>query len=268
MIPAFIFFMEISTYIPEQPFWELSTDEFVSCSTSTTGVLRQYYSFQMSPDRGQTLLAVPDGVVDIIFRCCGTNPHAQVYGSVLKGKQITFVEGAQYFGVRFLPGAAEPVLGCPLDQFTDHNVLLDDVQGGTNELVDLISSADSFQERVMRFEEYHNVRAKKNKPVPPLVHDMLSKINASFGDIRIQTLADETGYSSRHLNNVFKKHVGVSPKFYERVVRFQRCLDQLQRHHPADLTELAYDAGYYDQAHFINEFKEFSLKTPTQVLCS
>ncbi len=259
--------MDASAYIPEQPFWELSAENFVSCSTMNSGILLQYYSFDMPEDQGASLLAVPDGVVDIIFRCCGSNPCALVYGSVLKGKKITFMKGAKYFGVRFLPSAAEPVLGSPLDQFTDQNVLLNDIQDGADKLLDQIYNAETFQDRVGHFEMYHYERTRKSKPVPGLVHEVLRKINSSHGDIRIQALADETGYSARHLNNMFKKHVGVSPKFYERVVRFQRCLDQLRNHRTGDLTELAYDAGYYDQAHFINEFKEFSMKTPTQVLC-
>ena len=260
--------MDAGTYIPDQPFWELLTDEYVSCSTSAAGIHKQYYNFWMPEDTDQTLLAVPDGVVDIIFRCCGANPYADVYGSVLKGKMISFEGGAQYFGVRFLPGAAEPVLGCPLDQFTDQNVQLNDIQNNANELIDLICSTDSFHERIRRFEEYHSQRLKMNEPVPFLVREVLRRINASHGNIKIQTLADETGYTSRHLNNVFKKHVGVPPKFYERIVRFQRCLGYLNNHKNSDLTELAHDAGYYDQAHFINEFKEFSMKTPSQVLYS
>ena len=259
--------MDGSLYIPDQPFWESFTDEYVSCSTNTSGVPLQYYSFMMPQNTGKTLLAVPDGVVDIIFRCCNSNPMADVYGSVLKGKHITFTEGSLYFGVRFLPGAAEPVLGCPLDQFTDQNVDLSEIYGDTNRLLDLICSAETFDDKVQAFESYRSNRMMENEPVPYLVHEMLKRINATNGNIKIQALADETGYTSRHLNNVFKKHVGVSPKFYERIVRFQRCLGHLCAQDDSDLTELAHDAGYYDQAHFINEFKEFSMKTPSQVLC-
>ena len=74
-----------------------------------------------------------------------------------------------------------------------------------------------------------------------------------------------TGYSTRYINSCFKKHVGIAPKLFLRIVRFQRCFSTLRRQtHHLNFADLALEAGYYDQAHFINEFKEFSLYTPAQ----
>lgn len=259
--------MNNNQYIPDQPFMELATDGFESRFAAPSGELAQYYSFLVASGEPHHIVAVPDATVDIIFKCSQGRPTAHVYGSVLKGKHIQFDQGARYFGVRFFPSQAEQLLNCPLDLFTDTRVALEDVQPSSSDLMEQICGSDSFDEQMALFEHYSMNKKKEDSRSLPLVQEILRRINTCCGVIRIQTLADELGYSSRYVNQLFKKHVGISPKLYERVIRFQHCLELLRKHCCDDLTELAYDAGYYDQAHFNNEFKEFSLKTPSQVFC-
>jgi AraC-like DNA-binding protein len=255
--------MKIVGYRPDQPFFETTTDQFISQFGSSSGLLAQYYSFIVSSNTEDAVVAVPDGTIDILFHCSSSSPEALICGSVKKGKHIHFDTRGIYFGARFYPGAAERLLGCPLDEFTEQEIHLDDVLTKSNDLVERISDADSFQERVEMFEAYHCSNNDK-KPLPFMVEYILEKINRTRGDIRIQELADETGYSTRHINNLFKKHVGISPKLFLRIVRFQRGIDLLRSKGKSDFAGLAEEAGYYDQAHFINEFKEFSLTTPNQ----
>ena len=66
----------------------------------------------------------------------------------------------------------------------------------------------------------------------------------------------------RKLERDFDYHVGVSPKFLQRVLRFRRTIAAFYRRSCRNLTELAYECGYFDQAHFINDFKEFTGQTP------
>ena len=207
--------MRIAEYVPEQPFFELNTKRYESSFGSPRGLLAQYYSFVVSSQTEDAVVAVPDGTIDIIFHCSENKPEALVCGSVKRGKHIHFETRGLYFGARFYPGAAEKLLGCRLDAFTEQEVQLEDVLSRTGELMERISGAGSFSERVDLFESYHISRVDR-KPLPFLVKYVLEKINSTSGDVRIQELADET--------------------------------------------------GYYDQAHFINEFKEFSLSTPTQVI--
>ncbi len=254
-------------YFPAQPLWTSSMRDYRTMTLSPTGPLAQFYTFNASPDEDQVFTAVPDGTVDIFFRCCDEDPQAMVYGSVLKGKMITLKRNATYFGVRFFPGAAEQVLGCPLDLFTDQDVILEDVQDCASELVEAISTADTFEERIDIFTGYQEYCCRKYEPLPDLVSWVMERINRTNGEIRIQTLADETGYSARYVNKMFKTHIGVAPKFYERVVRFQNSLHLLETGGSSDFADLAHRAGYYDQAHFINEFREFSLSTPARMTC-
>ena len=72
------------------------------------------------------------------------------------------------------------------------------------------------------------------------------------------------------LNNdnikIFKEHVGVTPKVFLKIIRFQKALQEIETHKTVNWTSIAFESGYYDQAHFINDFKEFSGFTPNQYL--
>ncbi|MEZ7196079.1 helix-turn-helix domain-containing protein [Pseudodesulfovibrio karagichevae] len=253
-------------YMPEQPFFELSTKAYVSRLALCDRGLAQYYSFVVALDTGKSIVAVPDGTVDIVIQCSGSRPAAQVCGSVKKGTLVKFEPGLQYFGARFFPGTADELLRCPLNQFTDQRIPLGDVYGSAEELVERICTAESFGERIRLFEKFHEKRIRERSGVSALVLSLIDRINRAHGDIRIGELAEETGFSVRHISNLFSRTVGISPKFYSRIVRFQRCFGLLRRHDELSYANLAQDGGYYDQAHLINEFREFSLCTPAQAL--
>jgi AraC-like DNA-binding protein len=78
---------------------------------------------------------------------------------------------------------------------------------------------------------------------------------------------DETGRSRRYLTERFRRQVGVTPKTYARLLRFERTLELLRgRARDAPLGGIAATVGYYDQAHFDREFRSFAGCTPTEFL--
>jgi transcriptional regulator GlxA family with amidase domain len=84
------------------------------------------------------------------------------------------------------------------------------------------------------------------------------------GQCRVEELADYCQTSIRQLQRRFEQAIGVSPKFYARTIRFEQAQRRLMFHPQTDLTQLAYDCGYFDQAHFIKEFRAFTGRTPSQ----
>ncbi len=70
------------------------------------------------------------------------------------------------------------------------------------------------------------------------------------------------GYSPKHFAALFSKHVGVTPKAYLKIMRFQKAVGEIEKDRNVDWTRLALDCGFYDQSHFINDFKLFSGFTP------
>jgi AraC-like DNA-binding protein len=84
------------------------------------------------------------------------------------------------------------------------------------------------------------------------------------GQCRIDELADYCHASVRQLERGFQRVIGTSPKFFARTLRFEQAQRRLMFDPETDLTQLAYQCGYFDQAHFIKEFRAFSGKTPSE----
>ena len=82
----------------------------------------------------------------------------------------------------------------------------------------------------------------------------------------LHRLSDEIGYSQKHFINLFKQQVGVSPKQYLRLMRFQKAIRAIETSERIHWSHIALESGYYDQAHFIGDFKRVSSFTPTEYL--
>ena len=95
-------------------------------------------------------------------------------------------------------------------------------------------------------------------------HKSIRHIIQQPGQIAIETLAFQSGISVRQFERNTKHHTGFSPKLFNRLMRFQAALRLPQKQKTNSLTDLAYQAGYFDQSHFIREFREFSGITPKE----
>ena len=100
----------------------------------------------------------------------------------------------------------------------------------------------------------------------PCVDYAVSRIVAAPDSLTMEEIAHNVGYSQKHFIHLFKHHVGVAPKSYLRIMRFQKTLTEIVAAKEIDWRMLALDCGYYDQAHFIGDFKKFSGYTPEEYL--
>jgi AraC-like DNA-binding protein len=83
---------------------------------------------------------------------------------------------------------------------------------------------------------------------------------------RLHQLSDEIGYSQKHFIELFKQQVGVSPKQYFKIMRFQKVIGAIESTETISWSDIALESGYYDQAHFIHDFKRFSGFTPNEYM--
>lgn len=258
--------MASDSYRPQQPFFEGSGGDYVSLVEAGLGSGIQFYSFVVTDDPTRDWVVVPDGTIDVVFHCSQPRPRAFVCGSVKKGTRPPFVAGERYFGARFFPAAAESLLCCPLDEFTEREVPLQDIRPELAALVEGVCQSACFPNQVDLFQQFHRRLVGGGGAIPGVLTYLLAEIHRNQGELRIHELEEKSGYSARHLDNLFKKHVGIGPKFYSRVVRFQKTLRRMVAGTGEDFSRIAEEAGYYDQAHFINEFRTFCTKTPRQFL--
>jgi AraC-like DNA-binding protein len=99
-----------------------------------------------------------------------------------------------------------------------------------------------------------------------LVDHVAGRVAASWGTVPVATLAADAGVSPNHLAHQFKERVGLTPKRVARIYRFARLILSVDPRDPREWAQLAHAAGYFDQAHFSKEFKDFTGHTPSSYL--
>jgi AraC-like DNA-binding protein len=170
-------------------------------------------------------------------------------------------------GVHFKPGGAAPFLGLPLNEVQNRHVGLEDVWGAkASRLYDQLLAAKTPERRLDLLEAQLLALAPKPLIRHPAVDYALRCFDASPQLACIADMADAANLSSRRFIEVFTQCVGLTPKRYGRLRRFQQALQSI---HPMDevrWSQLALACGYYDQAHFANDFKAFSGLSPTAYL--
>ena len=163
--------------------------------------------------------------------------------------------------LKLKPGWTVPLLGVPAHMLTDRIVPLDDLWGraGTELYVELLSAHGprSVVECVSRA-----IARRMQQTFEPasarLARGAARLLEA--GEARVEHVATQLGITSRHLRRVFKENVGVGPKDFARAVRLQRAVRMAAS--SRDWQRIAVDAGYYDQAHLITDFRELIGLTP------
>ncbi|HJL40638.1 MAG TPA: AraC family transcriptional regulator [Myxococcales bacterium LLY-WYZ-16_1] len=167
-------------------------------------------------------------------------------------------------GVHFEAGGADALLGLPSDAIADRQVSLEDLWTPTTarRLRNRLCSASDPEARFRIVEDTLLQRAKHRRSRPAWIDAALEAMHKA-PNRPIADLARECGVSHRRFTAGFKRAVGLPPRPYGRIVRFQRILPDLRRSGDLDWCDVALACGYYDQSHFIRDFKAFSGLTPT-----
>jgi AraC-like DNA-binding protein len=218
-----------------------------------------FYTFNADAEGRDSAIAVPDGCVDILFAIRDGAADGRVYGSVTHSLRLDFLSGADYFGVRFLPGYLPKRLDVSIPELIDSSVSLTEFEGG-GELLERVACAHGFAERIDLMQRF--IGGQWN--ADDLLHMMIADVVAHGGTMRVSELERDTQYSARYINRVFSDRLGLSPKAFSKFIRFQSLIGHLNEHRECRMTDLAVDSGYYDQSHFIKEFKEFASVTPRE----
>lgn len=233
---------------------------------------------------------LPDGAIEIVVDLTDTPKklYAAETGEAAVDYRKAWISGmhrtpivieAQHLAsmavIRFRPGGAYPFLRHAASALTDDVVALDAVFGrAAVSLRDRLLEAPDMAARVDAVEDWLLGLTGGMPEADPLVLHLARRLRRPAG-MKISRLAEETGYSERQMLNLFKRWVGVSPKQYARISRFQQVLDTLCRHGAADVeltaealpspdwADLAAATGYADQAHFSHEFSAFAGMTPS-----
>lgn len=203
-------------------------------------------------DAAVTQRVLPDGCADIVF----AEGAALAVGTMTAPLVLRETRAPAMLGVRFRPGRA--LLGLPLSEITDLRVPLAELR----ELGERVGEARTLEQQVELIEHALLRRADSVDLRIDRAVQLLSR-GAS-----VERVARELGVTRQHLRRKFLERVGVGPKTFARVARFQRVLAETRRGQSPGWAGIAVDLGYADQSHLIAEFREFSGSTPVPFLLS
>ena len=198
---------------------------------------------------------------------CSRFSGAIVSGAHGKGFICDNDEETFIMGVHFKPGGAFPFLGVPGDELADTHVDLETLWGSSAvRLRERLCEASTAAERFCLLQE--SLISHLFRPMEQ--HYAVSTAFECFGqqiDATVRDIARNVGLSQRRFIQVFKAEVGVTPKLFSRLRRFQRARAIIHRQEKAvDWTYIAMECGYFDQSHLIREFLEFSSLSPAGYL--
>lgn len=187
--------------------------------------------------------------------------------SGIRSKAITIPSGkeSELMIVNFQKGKAYPFVSGPFYEWTDLVVDACQVFGPSiHEIREKIQETPEIRLKFLRMEDYLLDGFKSRMEINPCVNYAVQRILQLPNQLSIEDLMYKTGYSQKHMTRLFKDQVGLTPKAFMNVIRFQKTIQEIASGKPIQWTNLAADCGYYDQAHFIHEFKHYSGFTPNQ----
>jgi len=183
---------------------------------------------------------------------------AVVCGLFSRHFAIDTAEQRAVCGASFKPGAAGAFLAPPADEFHDAHVDLDDVWGRAQLRARLLEAPRG--DVLATLEQILIERLRARDPDPAIEF----AVRALDGGAQVGAVTDRLGMSPARFIRRFAAAVGLTPKRYARVRRFGRVLRSVEAGRAVDWTRVAQDCGYYDQAHLIHEFRDFSGVCPTR----
>ncbi len=193
-------------------------------------------------------------------------PPALFLGLYSIHQHIDTIDLAELIGISFHPGGTLPFFPDTTDLFTNRETSLEDLwntpaRSLRDQLRDLATPAQKFA--ALEFFLLNLLSTARKPAAHPIVRFSLNALHTAPSATTVSELSRTTGLSPRRLSQLFRERIGVPPKLYSRILRFQQAIAQLHTGAEVPWSELALACGYYDQSHFANDFRAFSGLTPT-----
>ena len=235
-----------------------------------------YYEGYQQPHKKERLL--PDGSMQLVINLREDqtrlyDPHdtdqvRTFSGTFISGVHSEFfvidtAEQASVVGVHFKPGGAFPFLGLPASELRNAHLSLETLWGAwAGELRERLLEAATPQAMFRILEDVLLARARRLERHPAVAF-ALHEFHGVPHTRTISEVTGQIGLSAKRFIQVFDSEVGLTPKLFCRVRRFQKVLRLVRMGQPVEWADIAADCGYFDQAHFIRDFRAFSGLNPS-----
>jgi AraC-like DNA-binding protein len=252
---------------PPQP----NLDSLVKC----------YWTLEVPPQAGSSRQRiVPDGCIELIFMLGDDvkrfrseddfiiQPRAMVIGQIT---EPFFIEPTGYvnsFATRFYPYGFANFVTTSIKDLANKETPIEKLFGEepAKDLTQRIIQASGTEERIRIVEDFLLNKLNNEATIDGIVKSTIDAILSTGGNTNISTILKDDLSKRRQLERKFLKQIGISPKQLGKIIRLQTALKMLLNQKTTTLTKIAYESDYYDQAHFIKDFKEFTGTNPGEFL--
>lgn len=221
---------------------------------------------------------IPDGCIEMAFilgddiRRYRTEddfilqPRAMVLGQITEPFYIQPTGCVNSFATRFYPNGFANFVTEPIKNLANKETPLHKLFGEKNarELEKQIITAGDTGQRIQIIESFLIQQLSTETTIDSIVQTTIDSLFASNGSSSIKNILKDDLVKRRQLERKFLNQIGISPKQLSKVIRLQTALKMLLRQTPGSLTHIAYESEYYDQAHFIKDFREFTGISPKE----
>ncbi len=240
-----------------------------------------YWTLEVPADNNaQKQRIIPDGCIEMAFilgddikRYTSEDefilqPRAMVLGQTIEPFYIEPTGYVNSFAVRFYPYGFANFVTTPIKNLVNKETPIELLFGEVpaKEIAQKIIQATDTKERIEIIEDFLLNKIKNETTINNIVKSTVDAILSTKGSTPINIILKEDISKRRQLERNFLKQIGISPKQLGKVIRLQAALKMLLNQQSKNLTQIAYDSEYYDQAHFIKDFKEFTGTNPNRFL--
>ena len=244
-------------------------------------LVKCYWTLEVSAEKdAQRQRIIPDGCIEMFF-ILGDDikrytsgdkfiiqPREMVLGQIT---EPFFIEPTGYvnsFAVRFYPYGFANFVPTPIKKLANKETPIELLFGKkpSKELSQKIIRATDTKKRIEIVEDFLLDKLNDKATIDNIVKTTIDAILLTKGSTPITTILKDDLSKRRQLERKFINQIGISPKQLGKVIRLQTALKMLLNQQSGSLTKIAYESEYYDQAHFIKDFKEFTGTTPKEFL--
>lgn len=211
-----------------------------------------------SPHRQETL---PNPCVNLVFE----KGNSRIYGVFTGRFSQVLKDQGQVFGIKFRPGGFYPFYRVPIFEIANASIRLEEVfDVDVKVLEEEILTADRDEDMVEIAETFLRSRLPEKDANVDLINRLVDCIMGNETISNVEDLAAAFRLSTRTLQRLFRRYVGIGPKWVIARYRIQEAVAGLDVGGTVDWARFAVDLGYFDQAHFVKDFKALVGKTPTE----
>jgi AraC-like DNA-binding protein len=239
--------------------------------------IKCYWTLEVPAEAGaQRQRIIPEGCLEMAFilgddikRYTSEDtfiiqPRAMVLGQITEPFFIEPIGYVNSFAVCFYPYGFANFVSTPIKDLANRETPLASLFGEetAGELGQRITEAKDAKARIEVIESFLFKRLNNQVSIDAIVKKTIDAMFLTKGNISIKSALHHDASKRRQLERNFTKQIGISPKQLGKVIRLQTALKMMLNQQHESLTAIAYDSDYYDQAHFIRDFKEFTGTTP------